>query len=185
MNQTWLNTSHLMDYDPPEHAESGTWSILSGGLFCMKFTTRIDTDMQASALFDAVASFDRIERLLMRRGVSVKRIDQASEPGCSMGWNLGFDWRGKARSLRLEVTRFDRPERMSMIGTSDAFDLRLDVSVVALSRTTSRLVFEVDARPRTMRARLMVQTAKLARPQLDRKFEQRVRGFLDDMRALA
>ena len=40
----------------------------------MKFSTRIDTDSAASDLFDTVGNFDRIERMLTRRGAVITRI---------------------------------------------------------------------------------------------------------------
>ncbi|MCF3974562.1 hypothetical protein [Paracoccus salsus] len=149
----------------------------------MKFSTRHDTESRAEDLFGVVGDFGRIERMLMCRGAHVCRIDPTQEPGTGMGWQIDFDWRGRPRSLRLEVTRHDRPERLSMAGMSDALDINIDATVIALSRTRSRLIFETDLRPRNMKARLMLQTAKLAKPQLDRKFDRRVAQFLSDMHA--
>lgn len=149
----------------------------------MKFSTRFDLDSTAEDLFSTIGDFGKLERMLMRRGASVTRIDPSQEPGTGMGWLFGFDWRGRPRSLRLEVTRFDRPEHLCLAGTSDALDIAMDATVIALSRTRSRLIFEAELRPRNMRARLMLQTAKLAKPQLDRKFERRLGEFLSDLRA--
>lgn len=147
----------------------------------MKFSTRIDTDSSASDLFDKIGNFERIERMLTRRGAVINRIDPAQDPGTGMGWMIGFDWRGQPRQLRLEVTRYDRPERMSLGGQSDAFDVTMDATVVALGRTRSRLIFETDIRPRNMRARLMLQTAKLGKAQLDTRYARRINDFLNDL----
>lgn len=148
----------------------------------MKFSTRIDTDEPATKLFDLIGDFNRLERLMMRRGASVSRIDPAQDPGTTLGWLIGFDWRGQPRKLRMEVTRFDRPERISFSGRADSFDLALDMTFVALSRARSRLIVETEIRPRNMRARLMIQTAKLAKPQLDQKFARRINDFLEHLR---
>ncbi len=147
----------------------------------MKFSTRCDTDICAVDLFARISDFDRIESILLRRGATVQRIDPAQEPGTGMGWNIGFDWRGKARDLRLEVIRFDRPERVSLAGQSDSFTIDTDMTVVALSRTRSRLLFDTNVRPRNMRARLMLQTAKLGRGQLERKFAERIQLFVSEL----
>lgn len=146
----------------------------------MKFSTRHDTDLSAESLFDLVGDFDRLERLMTRRGATVRRVDPASEPGTGMAWLINFDWRGKSRHLRLHVTRFDRPENINMEGISDMFEVTLDITVIALTRTRSRLQFEVDVRPRSMKARLLLQTAKLGKSQLDRKFALRVAEILGD-----
>jgi len=152
------------------------------GLFKMKFSTRIDTDLSAERLFEAIGDFDALERMLIGRGATVSRIDPSKEPGMTMGWNVGFDWRGKPRDMRLAVTRFDRPEQMTMAGRSSALDLTINATVVALSRIKSRLIFETEVKPRNMKARLMLQTAKLGKSQLDRRFQRRVEEFVSQMR---
>lgn len=151
----------------------------------MKFSTRFDIDSPAEDLFASIANFGRIERMLMRRGATVSRLDPAVQSGGMVGWQIVFDWRGKPRNLRLDVTRHDAPEHLSMTGTSEALDVAIDATVIALSRGRSRLIFEAELRPRTMKARLMMQTAKLAKPQLDRKFDRRIEDLLTDLRASA
>ncbi|TKW68146.1 MAG: hypothetical protein DI616_03310 [Paracoccus denitrificans] len=145
----------------------------------MKFSTRIDKSLPAEQLFDSVADFDRIERMLIRRGVAVSRADDMQDG--TRGWNLAFDWRGQRRALRLVLVQFDRPEKIALKGESSSFELRLDMSVVALARNRSRLIFELDVKPRNMRARLVLQTAKLGKAQIDRKLEAKVAGFVDDV----
>ncbi|WP_111557683.1 SRPBCC family protein [Paracoccus sediminilitoris] len=147
----------------------------------MKFSTRIDTDLPAEKLFEAIGDFDALERMLIGKGASVSRIDPKQEPGITMGWNVGFDWRGRRRDLRLAVTRFDRPEQITMVGRSDALDLLVNATVVALSRVKSRLIFETEVKPRNMKARLMLQTAKLGKGQMDRRFQRRVGAFVTQM----
>lgn len=149
----------------------------------MKFSTRQDTDLPADHLFDAVSDFQRIERILVRRGAEVRRVDPTQEPGAGMVWDVSFDLRGKRRDLRLEVVQFDRPEKIVIHGQSEPLDLTIDMTVIALTRTKSRLIFELEAKPRNMRARLMLQTAKLGKSQLDRKFAQRVGEFITNLSA--
>lgn len=145
----------------------------------MKFSTRLDRDLSADQLFDAISDLPRIERLLMRRGVQVQRIEPDVPQAGAFGWDLVFDWRGKERRLKLSPTKLERPERMSMRGSSESLDLTLDATVVALSRQRARLIFETEIRPRNMRARLMIQTAKLGKAQLDRRFERRILDLVE------
>lgn len=144
----------------------------------MKFSTRVDAEMPAPQLFDKANDFNRLEQLLTQRGASVTRIDPADEPGTGMGWNIAFDWRGRERALRLAVIQFDRPQHVVMKGQSESLDIVIDSTVIALSQSRSRLVFEVDVRPRNMRARLMLQTAKLGKARLDRRFDARIKELL-------
>lgn len=143
----------------------------------MKFSTRQDRDIPASEMFDAVANFDRIERILIRRGVDVRRRHAGSEDRA--GWDIGFDWRGSRREIKLDLVQFDRPEKIVLNGTSQPLDLVVQMTVIALATNKSRLMFELEATPRNMRARLMLQTAKLGKSALDRKFAKRISEFLD------
>ena len=121
--------------------------------------------------------------MLVRRGAAVRRVDPAHEPGAGMAWDIAFDLRGKRRELRLDVAQFDRPEKIMIRGLSEPLDIALEMTVIALTRSKSRLMFEVEVKPRNMRARLMLQTAKLGKAQLDRKFADRVGAFLSDLSA--
>lgn len=181
MLTTWLNTRPDLDYPPMVGWGQSDPSGMVSGLFQMKFSTRIDTDLAAEKLFDSVGNFDALERLIIGRGASVTRIDPAQEPGITMGWRIDFDWRGKARKLRLAVTRFDRPEQIAMAGRSDALDISILATIVALSRSKSRLIFETELKPRNMKARLMVQTARLGKAQLDRRYARRIEEFVHIM----
>ncbi|WP_273502935.1 hypothetical protein [Paracoccus sphaerophysae] len=149
----------------------------------MKFSLRQDTDLSAEELFAAISDFARIERMLVRRGADVRRLDPAQEPGAGMAWEIGFDLRGKRRDMRMDVTQFDRPEKIVILGEGESLGLTVEMTVIALTRSKSRMIFEVDAKPRNMRARLMLQTAKLGKAQLDRKFADRVGAFLSDLSA--
>ena len=151
----------------------------------MKFSTRQDTDIPADALFRAVGNFPSLERMLVRRGASVRRMDGAAQPGVGMGWQIGFDWRGRRRGLDLRVTEHTPPETIVLEGSSDQFELLIRMTVVALSPSKSRLIFETDVQPRGMKARLLLQTAKLGKTQLDRKFAQRIAAFVTSAAAEA
>ncbi|SMO52645.1 SRPBCC family protein [Paracoccus laeviglucosivorans] len=149
----------------------------------MKFSTRQDTDLAADALFRAVSDFPRLERILLRRGATVRRVDGNPQPGRGNAWQIGFDWRGKQRDLSLKVATFNPPQQLTFAGQSEQFNIDVQITVVALTPTKSRLIFEVDVQPRGMKARLMLQTAKLGKAQLDRKFSQRIGEFVDRLAA--
>lgn len=149
----------------------------------MKFSTRIDSPLSGDEVFTAISDFPTIEGMLAARSVKAQRLGRAADGSAGIAWDLSFDHRGKQRDLRLQVVEFDRPERIVMRGGSEALDLEITMTVIALTRARSRLVFELEARPRTIRARLMLQTAKLGKAQLDRRFADRIGGFVADLTA--
>lgn len=149
----------------------------------MKFSTRHDTELPSDRLFDLLSDFSRLEKLLMRRGASVRRIDPSLEPGIGMAWEVGFDWRGRRRDLRLDLMRFDRPETIAINGQGESFSLRYTMTVIALTRQKSRLMAELEIRPQNMRARLILQTAKLGKGQLDKRYHNQIVRLVSDLSA--
>lgn len=147
----------------------------------MKFSTRQDTNLPAESLFRAISDFDSLARILSRRGASVRRTDGLATSGVGMAWLIGFDYRGRSRELTLEVTGFRPPELVELQGNSDQFDVSVQMTVVALTKAKSRLIFETVLLPRGLKARLILQTVKLGKPQLDRKFAKRVAEFVDSL----
>src|SRR5690606_19517317 len=84
-------------------------------VFAMKFSLRHDSDLPADQLFRAVSDFDRIERMLARRGIEARRGEVVA-PALGAAWDIGFDLRGKRRELQLELVEFAAPERIAMTG---------------------------------------------------------------------
>ncbi len=149
----------------------------------MKFSTRQDTDLSSEALFAAVSNFPKLERVLLRRGAHVRRMDPQGKADVGSAWQISFDWRGKARTLELQIAELRPPEQLTLSGQSEQFNLVIQMTVVDLTRSKSRLLFEVDVQPRGMKARLMLQTAKLGKAQLDRRFAMRIAEFVDTLAA--
>ncbi len=147
----------------------------------MKFSTRQDTAHGAAALFGAVCDLSRIERAMLRRGAELRRLDPERPLGEGSSWEVGFDWRGHPRKLTLAVATLDPPERLVFAGRLEQFDVTIAMTVVALSPRKSRLICEVDVSPRGMKARLMLQTARLGKAQLDRRFAERVRDMVEGL----
>ncbi|UXU74465.1 MULTISPECIES: SRPBCC family protein [unclassified Paracoccus (in: a-proteobacteria)] len=150
----------------------------------MKFSTRQDTDLSAEQLFQAISSMDAIERLLTQRGASVRRLADGNSRGLGRRWQIGFDWRGKARDITVEVTEVTVPQTVVMRGQSEQFDVTIRMTVIGLGSGKSRLIFETELLPRNMKARLLLQTAKLGKPKLDARFAERIAGFVNRLCAV-
>ncbi|WP_339108858.1 SRPBCC family protein [Thioclava sp. GXIMD4216] len=140
----------------------------------MKFSTREDISVPVEFVFDELSQFDAMEEAARERGVKLRRTDQLEFPGKGVSWEIEFRLRGKMRKLEAEVTRFERPEVVALSGQSSSFQVETVILLTALSRSRTRLQVGLDIRPRTLGARLMLQSAKLGRSSLDRKFADRV-----------
>lgn len=147
----------------------------------MKFSTNEDIDAPIDAVFDMFCDFEAFERSAMRRGAEVQRTDTLREPGVGMSWRAGFEMRGKPRTLDLEMVAFERPYEIKLTGTSPGMLSHTCFELIALSRTRTRVRVELEVKPINLSARLLVQSLKLAKNSLTKKFKLRVAEYAKGM----
>ncbi len=147
----------------------------------MKLSTRTDISAPAGFVFERLADFGSFERVAMRRGITLKRLDTLSEPGAGMSWDIGFRFRGKQRQMITDVKQFEVPELIVYEGVSNSFEAVMDFDLTDLSKTRTRLQVGLDLRPRSLGARLMIQSAKLGKGNLERRFKERIEQFAQDI----
>ncbi len=147
----------------------------------MKFVAHEDVEAPIDFVFEQVTDFAGIERSALRRGAEVQRVDDLAQPGPGMKWDAAFDLRGKRRELQLELTQLDPPHGLVVASRSPNMGGQMVLDLVALSRSRTRISVEIDMAPRTLAAKLLVQSMKLARNNLTRRFKTRVAGYAKDM----
>ncbi len=147
----------------------------------MKFEAREDLEAPIDYVFSQVSDFAALERSLLRRGADVQRTTDKNPAASGITWDTAFDMRGKRRQMQLELTSYEPPALMRFAATSKSLDCNVEVELVALSRGRTRMVLAAELKPRTMSARLMVQSLKLARTNVTKRFEMRLAIFARDM----
>lgn len=147
----------------------------------MKFSTREDVAAPIESAFEMICDFERYERAAMRRGAEIRRVDGHEAPTVGAAWDARFTMRGKERSLRLEVTELDRPEAMEVTLESNGLKGEVTCELIALSPQRTRIIMGVDLRPQTLPARLLIQSMKLTKTSLDRKYKDRVATYFQEM----
>lgn len=143
----------------------------------MIFTTKEDIEAPREHVFAAVSDFDRFERQALRRGAEVSRLDGLTAPSLGMTWHIAFRLRGKRREIEVELIEHDPPNRMIFESRSPNIAGQMIVDLVALSRNRTRLGLDIELKPKTLSARLLVQSMKLAKGNLNKRFKQRVAEF--------
>lgn len=144
----------------------------------MKFSTKEDIEAPIDAVFDMLCDFEMFERAAMRRGAEVQRTDSRGTPGVGMGWRAAFNLRGKRRQIEIEMTTFDRPNEMVFECRSSGLTNLMTLELVALSRSRTRVLVALDIKPLNLSARLLVQSLKLAKTSLTKKYKLRVAEFV-------
>ena len=140
----------------------------------MKFSTRKDMEAPIDAVFDNLSNFAAFERAALRRGAEVSGAE--AQDGMQ-AWQLRFPLRGRTREITVVLLRSDRPETLAFAGESRSFDIRLGLTLLALSRARTRLGVELDVRPRSRSARLLLQTMRLTKAGYQRRFDGAVEQF--------
>ncbi|SHJ58639.1 hypothetical protein SAMN05444000_110109 [Shimia gijangensis] len=147
----------------------------------MDFGAQENIDVPIDKVFEMLTDFERHERSAMRRGADVVRTDNLKTPGVGASWKIVFPFRGKDRKLDLEVIEFDHPYDMTLQAKMQGLDARISLQLVALSRTLTRLNVETNLAPQTLSARLLVQSFKLAKGNINKRFNQRLATQARDM----
>ncbi|WP_296763259.1 SRPBCC family protein [Sediminimonas sp.] len=147
----------------------------------MKFSGKADVDAPIDKVFAVLTDFELIERAAMRRGVEVQRTDTLRAPGAGVGWHVKFTMRGKPRETDIAITGFDAPNEIVLSAELQGMEAVTRVELVALSRSQTRLGVVTDLTPTTLAARLMVQSLRMARGKLDKRFKARVADYARDL----
>lgn len=139
----------------------------------MKLSTREDIDVPIDYAFARVSDFDALERRAMRNGVQVSRRD-AGEVQIGAIWDIAFDFRGRHREVVAELTKLDPAQAIEVESNSDGLTALTQVELVALSKTRTRVMVGFELRAKTLTARLLLQSLKLAKGKMLARFKARV-----------
>lgn len=140
----------------------------------MDLSAEYELDVPAWQTWAAITDFEGFQQRAQERGGRLSRVDTLSEAGRGMAWDSAFVLRGREREARLEVTRWQADE---------SFDLRTVMGGVIADATVtveprgdrSLLRVDADLTSRNLTGRLMVQSLKLARGNVEAQFAKRVR----------
>ncbi|MCI5042362.1 MULTISPECIES: SRPBCC family protein [Donghicola] len=147
----------------------------------MKFSTREDIDLPLDKVFEEVSDLDQFERAALRRGVKIRRLDNHADARAGMQWEMDFVLRGKERHLDAQMISYDPPNGMMFEGKSGGMLHHLTVDLTPLSKKRTRLQLELELKPRSLPARLLIQSFKLGKQKLNKRFKQRVTDFAREM----
>jgi hypothetical protein len=147
----------------------------------MKFSAKEDIEAPIEQVFALVSDFESLERAALRRGAEVQRTDSLRKPGVGMRWAAAFMARGRQRNLDIEMTEYESPNGMRFHSVAQGLETDMKVELVALSRGRTRLSVDLELKPKSISARLLVQSLKLARANLSKKFHLRMADYARDL----
>ncbi len=143
----------------------------------MQFSSKEDIEAPIQEVFAFLSDLESFERSAIRRGVDVQRLDDLQHTAVGMTWQANFSMRGKKRSVKLWLETFDPPLAMTFPYESNGVNGYLGVELIALSRRRTRMSVVLNLKPKTLSARLLVQSLRLAKANLTKRFKLRVAEF--------
>lgn len=147
----------------------------------MKLSTREDIEAPLEAVFASFADTEYWERAALRRGAEVTRTDRLQAVGPGMAWNVGFRFRGKPRRLSVKLTAMEPGQNMAFHVIGSSFDAFVALDFVELSARRTRVNVATEVKPRTLAARVFIQSMKLARSKIERRYEARVGAICNEI----
>ncbi len=143
----------------------------------MKFSSKEDVEAPIDHVFARLTDFSAYERAAIRRGIEVQRTDTRDVPGVGVSWHALFSLRGKPRDIDVVVSAFDAPHSIHFDSDTQGLMGFVTMELVALSPARTRMAISVDLKPRTLSARVLIQSLKLTKKTLTKRFKLRVAEY--------
>lgn len=147
----------------------------------MKLNARQDVELPVGRVYERLTDFDSWQKAALRRGAEVSRTDSLARPAPGMTWNAAFSYRGKRRHLHLTLDEIVPQERLGFAGSGPNLSGTLAIDLIEMTPLRTRVVVKMEIKPRTLVARLFIQSLKLARASVEDKFRARVAQVLAEV----
>ncbi|MFK7751623.1 MAG: SRPBCC family protein [Sedimentitalea sp.] len=147
----------------------------------MRFSSREDIEAPIASVFATLSEFESFERSALRRGIEVQRIHMPDPMDQGAVWTARFQMRGRMRDLKLQLVEFEPPNVMRFESQSLGLDGELLLDLVPLSQKRTRMGVSLTLSPKTLPARLLIQSLKLAKSNLTKRFKLKVADYAKSM----
>ncbi|MGH1576555.1 SRPBCC family protein [Planktotalea sp.] len=147
----------------------------------MKFSSNEDIEAPIKDAFALFTDFDQFERSALRRSADVRRIDTLGQNGVGMAWNTQFKLRGKERKIDAEMVEYCEPENFCLQLQSEEVTALAHVELMPLSKGRTRASVSVELKPISLAGRLLVQSLRLGKARLDKKFKKKAGDFVRNL----
>lgn len=136
----------------------------------MKFNAREDIEAPVAQVYGVLTDYDIFERAALRRGAEVVRSDLGGRPV----WRVAFRFRGRQRELTIRQDSAQPPVMLVFSGAGKQVQGTVTVELVELGPRRTRMTVATEIQPRTLAARLFLQSIKLARTRIVKRYQTRI-----------
>lgn len=138
----------------------------------MRLTAKTDLEVPAAFVFATLIDHASWEREAIRNGVEVERPQGTPDNGVGAEWLIRGHFRGKARRALIRIEEMTPSQRLALLIDSPTIDGIARIEVMVLSPRRSRLRVDLEVKPKTLAARLFINTMRLAKGRVQARFER-------------
>ncbi|UWQ91990.1 SRPBCC family protein [Aliisedimentitalea scapharcae] len=147
----------------------------------MEFISKEDIEAPIGDVFAALSEFETFERQAIRRGVELQRQGDLHHPVPGLSWDAEFTMRGKLRKIRVLLTEYEPDTSIQLEGEGSGLKGHFDLDLMALSPKRTRMTVTLTVDAKSLSARLFLQSLKLARGNLTKRFKLKVADYAKTM----
>ncbi|MGL4238543.1 hypothetical protein [Tabrizicola sp.] len=140
----------------------------------MKLTAKTDLEVPAAFVFASLIDHVSWEREAVRNGVEVERPEGSPQTGVGAAWRIRAHFRGRSRKILIKIEDLQPDQRLGFAVDSPSAEGTISLEVMVLSPRRSRLRSDVEIKPKTLAARLFINTMRLAKGRVVSRFESRL-----------
>ena len=140
----------------------------------MKLTAKTDLEAPVEFVHAYLCDDAAWEREAIRRGIEVERPADMPLTGVGAGWRIRVPFRGRIRDVLLRLDDLVQNQSIAYSFEGQALVGTTVMETKAISPRSSRLKVTIDAKPKTLTARLFLNTLRLARRKVEDRMQKRV-----------
>ena len=148
----------------------------------MKFSTREDIDRPIDDVYAFMADFDVFEDRIRERGITVSRKPGVAPPDLGAAWQAPVEWRGRRYEVDATLVNVEPGVGYAVESKVGGVESLAVVDLVALAKSKTRMFVSLELTPTTLSSRIMIQSLKLTKGSLTKRFKSRVATLADDIR---
>lgn len=141
----------------------------------MKLTAREDITAPIAQVYNQLIDARALENGILRRGGDMRRSGNANILVQGEELSTRFGFRGRKRDVTAVMRELRAPEHIVIDARSGGMEIVSVLNLVALSPHQTRIDMSTNLKPKTLSARLLVQSLKLTRGTVDRRLRRRFR----------
>lgn len=139
----------------------------------MKLTSREDIEAPIAQVHAVLMDFDYFETAARRRGAEITRETRDGKPF----WTTSFLFRAKQRNVTVTLQDHQEPSLFRFGFASPNLKGEVQIELISIGPRRTRMSSSLDVRPQTLAARLVIQSLKLARGRVLRRYRKRMAQF--------